>query len=343
MHELKKIKPLYKIALLVLVLFAVVIALPGCAATRGAVARGWAGGVVADDVIYTASMEGNLVAINTTDWRTLQSIPFETQEPASGFLSCAQGSSAVAIYGSPVIADDLVFVGGYNGKVYAFSRTEMRQEPRWIYPRQDNVGGSIIGGIIYNQGTLYFGSANNKVFALDAADVDSLRGYTLDIAFDEEALAVVDASAGSLFSDYSPPYGLYWSLVVDAGLLSIECLIIPAEGTPSVKVIASETVEIATAPIVPSKGVLPRTVDPASVPFEFGPVYSGESIFPDSDIELDQPYINEINRRYGQLAIVLRAQTLWDVDCWTKVLGEPLKPGDIHEAIRQKMPEGGAS
>jgi 2-oxoglutarate ferredoxin oxidoreductase subunit alpha len=59
--------------------------------------------------------------------------------------------------------------------------------------------------------------------------------------------------------------------------------------------------------------------------------------------ELDQPYITEENRRYGQLAIVLRAQTLWDVDCWTRVLGEPLKPGDIHEAIRRKMPEGGAS
>ena len=170
MYKIKKIRPLYKIAFLVLVLFVVVLTLPGCAATRGAVARGWAGGVVAEDVIYTGSMEGNLVAINTTDWRTLQSVPLETQEPASGFLSCAQVSSAVAIYGSPVIADDLVCVGGYNGKVYAFSREEIREEPRWVYPRQDNVGGSIIGGIIYNQGNLYFASANNKVFALDAAD-----------------------------------------------------------------------------------------------------------------------------------------------------------------------------
>jgi len=170
MQELKKIRPIYKIAFLVLVLFAVVITLPGCTATRGAVARGWAGGVVEEGVIYTASMEGNLVTINTTDWRTLNIAPLETQEPTSGFLSCAQGSSAVAIYSSPIIADDLVCVGGYNGKVYAFSRNEMRYEPRWIYPRQDNVGGSIIGGIIYHQDKLYFGSANNKVFALDAAD-----------------------------------------------------------------------------------------------------------------------------------------------------------------------------
>jgi 2-oxoglutarate ferredoxin oxidoreductase subunit alpha len=59
--------------------------------------------------------------------------------------------------------------------------------------------------------------------------------------------------------------------------------------------------------------------------------------------ELGQPYITEENRRYGQLAWILRAATLVDVDCWTRVLGEPLKPGAIHEAIRQKMPKGGAS
>ncbi len=59
--------------------------------------------------------------------------------------------------------------------------------------------------------------------------------------------------------------------------------------------------------------------------------------------ELGQPYITEENRRYGQLALILRAATLVDVDCWTRVLGEPLKPGDIVDAIREKMPEGGAS
>ncbi|MGD8362664.1 MAG: 2-oxoacid:acceptor oxidoreductase subunit alpha, partial [Gemmatimonadota bacterium] len=34
--------------------------------------------------------------------------------------------------------------------------------------------------------------------------------------------------------------------------------------------------------------------------------------------ELDQPYITEQNRRYGQLAWILRAATLVDVDCWTR-------------------------
>jgi 2-oxoglutarate ferredoxin oxidoreductase subunit alpha len=53
------------------------------------------------------------------------------------------------------------------------------------------------------------------------------------------------------------------------------------------------------------------------------------------------PYITEENRRRGQLAWLLRAHTLVDVDCWTRVPGEPLRPADIHEAIRAALGKGG--
>ena len=56
----------------------------------------------------------------------------------------------------------------------------------------------------------------------------------------------------------------------------------------------------------------------------------------------DMPYITEENRRRGQLAWLLRAQTLVDVDCWTRVLGEPLRPGAIHDVIRSRTQKGGA-
>jgi 2-oxoglutarate ferredoxin oxidoreductase subunit alpha len=56
--------------------------------------------------------------------------------------------------------------------------------------------------------------------------------------------------------------------------------------------------------------------------------------------ELTDPYINEENRRRGQLSWLLRASTLVDVDCWTRVPGEPLQPGKILQAIRDKMPNG---
>jgi 2-oxoglutarate ferredoxin oxidoreductase subunit alpha len=52
------------------------------------------------------------------------------------------------------------------------------------------------------------------------------------------------------------------------------------------------------------------------------------------------PGISEENRRWGQLCWLLRAQTLVDVDCWTRVPGEPLRPGQILQAIRDHIPKG---
>ncbi len=54
------------------------------------------------------------------------------------------------------------------------------------------------------------------------------------------------------------------------------------------------------------------------------------------------PHITDYNRRRGQLSFLLRATTLVDVDCWTRVMGEPLRPAWIHQAIRENMPGGKA-
>jgi 2-oxoglutarate ferredoxin oxidoreductase subunit alpha len=56
--------------------------------------------------------------------------------------------------------------------------------------------------------------------------------------------------------------------------------------------------------------------------------------------DADMPYITEENRRRGQLAWLLRASTLVDVDCWTRVLGEPLRPGAIQDAIVRACERG---
>jgi 2-oxoglutarate ferredoxin oxidoreductase subunit alpha len=50
------------------------------------------------------------------------------------------------------------------------------------------------------------------------------------------------------------------------------------------------------------------------------------------------PFVTEENRRMGQLAWLLRAVTLVDVDCWTRVLGEPLRPSAIVKAIGENLP-----
>jgi len=54
----------------------------------------------------------------------------------------------------------------------------------------------------------------------------------------------------------------------------------------------------------------------------------------------DAPFVNAYNRRMGQLAWLLRATTLVDVDCWTRTIGEPLRPAQIYQAIREHLPGG---
>jgi 2-oxoglutarate/2-oxoacid ferredoxin oxidoreductase subunit alpha len=46
------------------------------------------------------------------------------------------------------------------------------------------------------------------------------------------------------------------------------------------------------------------------------------------------PFMTAENRRRGQLAWLLRAQTLVDIDCWTRIFGEPLRPGAILRGIK---------
>jgi len=47
--------------------------------------------------------------------------------------------------------------------------------------------------------------------------------------------------------------------------------------------------------------------------------------------------IDETNRRYSALALLLRARYLVDVDCWSEVRGQPIKPGSVRRAILDRL------
>ena len=70
----------------------------------------------------------------------------------------------------------------------------------------------------------------------------------------------------------------------------------------------------------------------------FGKVMTVESNWSDC---FDDEIIDAENRRYSELAWLLRARYLVDVDCWSEVRGQPIKPGTIVRAIRQRMQEKG--
>ena len=47
--------------------------------------------------------------------------------------------------------------------------------------------------------------------------------------------------------------------------------------------------------------------------------------------------IDETNRRYSSVAILLRSRYLIDVDCWSEVRGQPIKPGTIRRVMLKKL------
>jgi hypothetical protein len=67
-------------------------------------------------------------------------------------------------------------------------------------------------------------------------------------------------------------------------------LIIPGDAEMAVRVLDAEYHEISTR-IAPSKGNLSRRVDPDDLPYHFGASYSTDAFFPDTLVELHQPYV----------------------------------------------------
>ena len=53
----------------------------------------------------------------------------------------------------------------------------------------------------------------------------------------------------------------------------------------------------------------------------------------------DDQLIDESNRRYSALAMLLRARYLVDVDCWSEVKGQPIKPSTIRRVLTEKLNE----
>jgi len=53
--------------------------------------------------------------------------------------------------------------------------------------------------------------------------------------------------------------------------------------------------------------------------------------------DLDDPMITSENRRYSQLAMLLRANTLIDIDCFSLVPGRPFMPSEIVDVIKNEL------
>jgi len=156
----------------VISLFALV--LVSCVPGGAQPARGWSGTVVQDGILYTGSVDGRVVAINTSS-QDLQWF-YTITMPSSG-MSCGQAPVSATIYGTPIVDGDIVYVGSYSGKVLALNTVARSQdlpfpqtrygEWEWDSPGTNAGSNAIVAGLVMSDAALYVSSSNGRVYSLD--------------------------------------------------------------------------------------------------------------------------------------------------------------------------------
>jgi outer membrane protein assembly factor BamB len=156
-------------------LFALV--LVSCVPGGTQAARGWSGAAVHDGMLYTGSVDGRVVAINTStenlEW-SYTIVPVAV--PSSG-LSCGQSPVSTTIYGTPIVDGDIVYVGSYSGNVLALNTVARSQdlpfpqtrygEWEWVCPGTNAGSNAIVAGLVMSEEALYVASSNGRVYSLD--------------------------------------------------------------------------------------------------------------------------------------------------------------------------------
>ena len=179
---------LRKILSLILSVIALGLIAIGCG---GPAYQGWSGFAGHDGILYFGSMDGRVLAINTS--ARSQGLPFPSEgewvlpvkAPAArggmcGPLGCVPTAQPATVYGTPVVAGNLVYVATYagdSGKVMAINRLAPGydeegipawNEGEWFYPRKESKFiGAVVGSPIVVEDTLYVGSSDGKLHALD--------------------------------------------------------------------------------------------------------------------------------------------------------------------------------
>ncbi len=183
-----------KASLLLAICMVGILLLTGCV-SKGMSPIGWSGISTNNGVIYTASKEGRVVSVNlnldnsSKAWGDPLSVPNTgggcglggSSSSSGSSLGCGGGVAAVAIYGTPAIANNIqvgidekgspvlgsiIIVAGYNGKVEAYQANNLKNKV-WEYPTGGGYIAPIVSGISVSNNTIYFGSNAGLMYCLD--------------------------------------------------------------------------------------------------------------------------------------------------------------------------------
>jgi len=142
--------------------------------------QGFSGVTSYDGILYLGSMEGKIMAVNPAARNQELDFPSSSGEwsfaitmPSKGI--CGSSAVPVSIYGMPAVANGMVCIGTYNGKVLMINplaRSQNLPFPQvrsgeWIYPRTEDVIKPIVGSPVIANDAVYVCSSDGSVYALD--------------------------------------------------------------------------------------------------------------------------------------------------------------------------------
>ncbi len=114
--------------------------------------EGWAGPAQADALVLASTARGKLSALNAEDFSPVWTFPTGEEDPKIDLE---------AIYDTPVVMGDTVYLAGYNGDVYALGLED--GSVRWHF----EADGLIIARLAASETAVYVGSDDNLLYVLD--------------------------------------------------------------------------------------------------------------------------------------------------------------------------------
>lgn len=138
-------------------------------------ARGWAGTAFHDGIVYAGTGDGRVVAIDVAT--RSHSWYYPTTVPSGGGMSCGPAAAPAAIYTTPLVDGDLVYVGTYSGRVMALNTVARSQglhfpqrghgEWEWDCPKNNAASNAIVADLRMRADAIYVSSSNGRVYSLD--------------------------------------------------------------------------------------------------------------------------------------------------------------------------------
>jgi outer membrane protein assembly factor BamB len=159
----------------------------GC---TGQTFQGWSGFAEHEGILYFGGIDGRVFAISLESRSQNLNFPGENEWvfsiPRAGSTgticgpACAPASPQQSIYATPVVVGDLLCVGiysGQTGRLVAINRLSpgynegvpQRSKGEWTYPSGGSSSmGAIVGSPVVVDDTLYVGSSDGNLYAIDA-------------------------------------------------------------------------------------------------------------------------------------------------------------------------------